>query len=364
MADYSFLMGYHSADMYVIAAEKGRIVFVNDSARAVAGEGYAGRDVESMLGEEIARAAALAEAESSVRVAENCGFFDEACRLEIYPGEPTLLIFIRQEKEPAERWVDPKLRRLADSIREPLSLLSQAIELMNRQSPAEGAESRCEEMMVKSCFQLIRIVDNVSGLDNLRSEDPGFEPRMGEIVAFCRELVERAEPVFAALNIPIKFESCDPIQLPFDRELIERALYNLLSNSAGYTREGNSVTVRLSATKTHCLLSVADRGRGIPDGMITGIFSADAVPESGAAGFGIALVRAVASLHGGGMALETKEGDGTTVTLSLSLASRGGYSLYEPKSFYQISGGFPRILLEMCGLLSSGDFNKLRRGEL
>ena len=118
-----------------------------------------------------------------------------------------------------------------------------------------------------------------------------------------------------------------PTSLPIvgDRDLLMQAVVNLLDNALKFTPEGGSV--RLSAEMSPGLveIAVADDGPGLPpeDKARAGerFFRADAARSTPGSGLGLSLVRAVAALHGGGVALgDTHPGEarpGLTVTLRL-----------------------------------------------
>jgi len=116
-----------------------------------------------------------------------------------------------------------------------------------------------------------------------------------------------------------------PLPLVGDRDLLGQAVVNLLDNALKFTPEGG--TVRLSARIEHgeIALIVADDGPGMPeaDRLRAGerFFRADAARSTPGSGLGLSLVRAVAMLHGGHIALsETHPGStrpGLTVKLRL-----------------------------------------------
>jgi signal transduction histidine kinase len=138
--------------------------------------------------------------------------------------------------------------------------------------------------------------------------------------------------------------------------MIRRILYNLISNSAKYTRDDNQILVRLNFTPTHCYIVVSDRGAGIKEENIADLFSYyesyDFPRLVGGYGLGLALVHTIALLHGGSAAIETKNGLGTNVTVSLPIRKNRG-SLFQDAL---LGNGYDMALLELSDILSPEEF--------
>jgi two-component system OmpR family sensor kinase len=109
--------------------------------------------------------------------------------------------------------------------------------------------------------------------------------------------------------------------VPGEEDLLLLALYNLLDNALKFTPAGGTVEVRAYEDGTNVVVEVADTGPGIPEEEVPHVWEdlyrgegARGIPGSG---LGLALVRAVATRHGGQVALRSRVGQGTVVTLRL-----------------------------------------------
>lgn len=107
-----------------------------------------------------------------------------------------------------------------------------------------------------------------------------------------------------------------------DRDLLTRALSNLVDNSLKYSKEGALIQIRLEHDESASgyRLAVRDSGSGIPfnvlpDKIFEPLVRAHA-KESGS-GLGLSIVKRVAELHGGTARAESVLGKGTTITLWL-----------------------------------------------
>ena len=98
-------------------------------------------------------------------------------------------------------------------------------------------------------------------------------------------------------------------------------IYNLCDNAIKYNREGGSVTVTVGKQDGHPYFSVADTGIGIPKEHLDRIFERFyRVDKShsrmlGGTGLGLSIVKHGAAVHNARVILDSREGEGTTVTV-------------------------------------------------
>jgi cell cycle sensor histidine kinase DivJ len=97
---------------------------------------------------------------------------------------------------------------------------------------------------------------------------------------------------------------------------------NLVSNALKFTPEGGSVTVSAQGYGKDLEIVVSDTGVGISDADLQRIGrpyeqAGDAAQKTRGTGLGLSLVRAFAELHGGAMSMESRLGEGTSVTVRL-----------------------------------------------
>ena len=103
-----------------------------------------------------------------------------------------------------------------------------------------------------------------------------------------------------------------------DAGLLSRALANLVENACQHAPAGSNVRVQLSCRDGVAVLSVSDHGPGLPLAMRTRLFERYASGRGeGGNGLGLALVARVARLHDARVAVQTPDGQGTMVTLSI-----------------------------------------------
>jgi len=113
-----------------------------------------------------------------------------------------------------------------------------------------------------------------------------------------------------------------------DRDLLFIALQNLVANAVKFSAPGDTVEVRASEDGNWLLLEVADTGAGIPEDEIGEVWhelargrAARSLPGTG---IGLALVRVVVIRHGGQVAIRSRDGQGTVVSIRLPVPGRAG----------------------------------------
>jgi signal transduction histidine kinase len=110
--------------------------------------------------------------------------------------------------------------------------------------------------------------------------------------------------------------------LEADRDLLVRALSNLLDNSLKYTAHGTVVRIHLEMDDANYRLSVSDNGEGIPpdflpDRIFEPLVRVRASDGGGGSGLGLSIVRKIVEMHHGSIGIESKLGEGTTITIGL-----------------------------------------------
>jgi signal transduction histidine kinase len=120
------------------------------------------------------------------------------------------------------------------------------------------------------------------------------------------------------ITLDIEAEPADIGLFSADERRIRQVLYNLLSNAVGFSPNGGTIRLCAERREKSIAFSVTDQGPGIPPEMADRIFDRFESHPLGSnhrgAGLGLAIVRSFVQLHGGSVDIESKVGQGTTVT--------------------------------------------------
>ena len=229
----------------------------------------------------------------------------------------------RQEKELSEM----KMRfftNISHELRTPLSLILLPLESLMKEKEEGGAEYRKLDTMHRNAQSLLELVNHLLDFRKLEMGGEKLHAGVGSFSDFASSVVESFQLGAQEKGISLTFldESGNPL-VSFDKSMMQKVLNNLLSNALKYTPEEGTVHVHLTQEDHALRVAVSDNGRGIPAADLPDIFdrfyrSSNAGTTSGT-GIGLSLVKQYVEMHGGTVAVESKEGEGSVFSFTLPL---------------------------------------------
>jgi signal transduction histidine kinase len=151
-----------------------------------------------------------------------------------------------------------------------------------------------------------------------------------DLSELAAEAVDVARPAADEKGIAVTLTTEGPLELEGDPARLGRVLDNLLSNAIKYTPTGGSVHVAVGSHDGLRRIEVVDNGIGVPHEELGQLFSRfyRATSATGRAipgtGLGLVIARAIVEEHGGTISLESREAEGTRVTVTLPLRQAAG----------------------------------------
>jgi signal transduction histidine kinase len=220
------------------------------------------------------------------------------------------------------QFYDHFIRRIVHDMRNPLAaIIAHATNLQNAETPDLGAWQHSAQVIENEAQRLTRLVDSMLFDARLSYVPPDLQ-RIDLVDVIEDVLYQHDERAMQQeKNVEVSTPPT-PVMLDADRDLITRALSNLVENSLKYSKPGASVQLILETTGNMAVVRVRDTGDGIPpeylpDRIFEPLVRARA-KDSGS-GLGLAIVKKIAQLHGGTVSAESTLGKGTTITLCLPL---------------------------------------------
>lgn len=240
----------------------------------------------------------------------------------------------RRERAEAAALVlrDEFLGSISHDLQQPLTTIrGQAQLLLRRIESGTGDLPRLTSGLKAIIDSVSRVSTRVAALvDEVREESgrpPALDRSPTDLVTLAREVVEEYRLAGEAHEIVFV---CDLPALSgeFDAARLRRVLSNLLSNALKYSPAGGEVTVSLACEQdrrgAQAIVSVRDRGIGIPEAELPRIFDrhyrgTTAAGLAQGTGLGLADARLVVERHGGSLEVESRAGEGSSFTLRLPL---------------------------------------------
>ncbi|MDD5721324.1 MAG: PAS domain S-box protein [Candidatus Pacebacteria bacterium] len=234
---------------------------------------------------------------------------------------------ITNEKE-INKAKDEFLSLAAHQLRTPLTTISLTTEMLMKN--VVGDINKENRKYLKSIFKEVKnMTEMVQTFLNISRIEMGkFEIKPKPVKLF-EEIEEIAEAVLPQINHKkVRFKKKYDKNLPtlnLDRRVFRIILENLLSNAIKYSRLNGQITLLAKETSNNAIIQVTDNGIGIPkkdqDKIFTKMFRAKNVSEikSNGSGLGLYLVKNLAEQNGYKVSVKSKEGKGTTFSISLPL---------------------------------------------
>lgn len=223
--------------------------------------------------------------------------------------------------------------RVAHEIRNPLSSIKGFATYLDSccgkmgGDPAVGEAART---MIGEVDRLNRVVSEL--LDFARPANLAIAPTdLGDLM---RRVMRLAAMDAESKGVTLCMEEPrEPLRAAVDGERITQALLNLLLNAVQATDAGG--TVRLGALPPEDGLAglfVRDTGRGMESEVLAQVFNPYFTTRATGTGLGLSIVSRIIEDHQGEIAMESKPGAGTTVTVRLPLASASPQTGAEPRA--------------------------------
>ena len=227
-----------------------------------------------------------------------------------------------REQRQLERSRRALVADLAHELRTPLTVLGALAEEF-------GESERDGELVASLARQVTRLRTFAEELEELTALESGqvrLHPERVDVATVARQVTADLEAEARAAGVALAVAG--GAELETDAVRLGQVLTNLLENGIRYNRAGGHVEVRIETADDAVLIHVADDGIGIPAAELPLVFQRfyrvqrGAAPKGGS-GLGLAIVKHLMRALGGTVQLSSREGAGTTVTLSFKRQATG-----------------------------------------
>jgi signal transduction histidine kinase/CheY-like chemotaxis protein len=243
----------------------------------------------------------------------------------------------RAEAEDANRAKDEFLAMLGHELRNPLSPIVTALELVAH-GPPEVRE-RAQEVIRRQVGYVIRLVDDLLDVSRITRGKVALEKQPVELATVVAQALEMTEQALEERRVRVDVEVPRGLIVDGDLQRLSQVAANLLTNAAKYNRPGGEVRVSAGREHGEVVLRVRDDGIGIAPELLPRIFDLFAQGQQGldrtpgGLGIGLTLVRSLVELHGGHVEAHSEgPGHGAELVVRLPAASRAPEPIAPPTS--------------------------------
>ncbi|MHA4806831.1 hybrid sensor histidine kinase/response regulator transcription factor [Flavitalea flava] len=227
------------------------------------------------------------------------------------------------------------LTNLSHEFRTPISLIMGPVDQLLSTQTDRRAQDKLN-MVKRNARRLLNLVNQLLDFRKMEDQELRLHLSEGEFVTFVEDICQSFTDLSERKHITFAFESeSEGLYVLFDRDKIERILFNLLSNAFKFTLEGGTVRLSLKEQESEddrkwVSVMVTDTGIGIPEDKKERIFdrffqspSANAILNQGS-GIGLSITKEFVKMHGGTIEVDSEPGRGSIFTIRLPLATASG----------------------------------------
>ena len=230
-----------------------------------------------------------------------------------------IFVYLRKKKRDLEEVKMQFLINATHDIRSPLTLIMEPLKKLKER--LGNAEEYHEDIdtIDRNAQRLLTLVNQILDKRRLDKHQMNLSCRETNLVEFSQGLVSLFTYNANLRGIHIRLEMPEtPVNAWIDRNKLDKAIANLLSNAFKYTPNGGEIIFRIEKQDKKVLLYVIDSGKGLGknddaknlfERFYQGKNSADM--HLGGSGIGLNLCRAIVRLHGGDVTARNRE-DGTS----------------------------------------------------
>ena len=258
--------------------------------------------------------------------------------LRLFDNENGLLIVLR---DLSAQYAAEKMRRefsanVSHELKTPLTSISGFGEMIANGMYANEADVRMFGQRIYSEAQrMVTLINTILHLSKLEENDTTITWGMVNMEEVVKYVVDIISPQAHHRGVTVLSET-EPVYVHGNHSLLSELLVNLLDNAVKYNRQNGQVSVKLSKTAdNHMVLTVSDTGVGIPKDKQNRIFErfyrveSSRSKETGGTGLGLAMCKHIISRHHGTVTLDSVEGRGTTITVTMPCLSAQEVSIEE-----------------------------------
>jgi PAS domain S-box-containing protein len=214
---------------------------------------------------------------------------------------------------------------VSHEFRTPLGIIQSSAEILDDYLDQLGPTERSDHLQSirKNTRRMAGLMEEVLLIGSLDAGKMEFKPAPLDLRTFVRRLLAE---VLSATNgrCPIDLLLGEmPAEIQADERLLQHIFTNLLTNGVKYSDAGRAVQLEIGRDGAEIVCAIRDQGIGIPEADREWLFNAfhrgHNVGDRPGTGLGLVIVKRCVDLHGGKITMESKSGEGTTVTVRLAI---------------------------------------------
>lgn len=214
---------------------------------------------------------------------------------------------------------------ISHEFRTPLTLISGPLDKL-MSSKYEYQKEYLYDLIKSNVNRMLRLVNQLMDFRKIENEKMPLRIKKGNMDELVCQIVLGFEDLANRKMIELKYEADSRLfrgtEQWFDEGIIDKVVYNLLSNAFKFTPEQGIIEVRLSLESHKAILIVEDTGKGITREKVTRIFEryySESTENYVGTGIGLSLSKRLIDLHRGDILVKSEQGMGSTFVVSIPI---------------------------------------------
>lgn len=237
------------------------------------------------------------------------------------------------ERQKLENMQMDFVANVSHELKTPLTTIKSYTEtLINGEVNDKDLEKTFLGIVDTEADRMNRLVKDLLQLSRLDYKQEKWYKKDSNLISLLKSVVTKVELTAKSKNLHLNyiFDENHRIMVVIDKDQIEQVILNVLSNAIKYTQDGGRIDIDALNVDKRAYIIITDNGIGIPEKEISRVFErffrVDKARSRamGGTGLGLAISKQIVEEHNGSIEIESKEGKGSKVTISLPLAPTRG----------------------------------------
>jgi PAS domain S-box-containing protein len=231
------------------------------------------------------------------------------------------------ERRQMDRMRDQFIAMGSHELRTPLTAMRGSLGLLRaaHEGPLSAVQERLFTLATRNTDRLVRLIERILDLERLSSGASIVHAEPVPAAGLVHEAAAAARPLAAEAGVAVESAACGAWVMA-DPPWVGQALAHLLENAVRFSPRAGVVRVETDAGDEEVEFRVRDQGSGIAEHDIAGLFERfrqidqSDTRDTGGAGLGLAVTRAIVEQHGGRIWADSTPGEGSTFRFTLPRA--------------------------------------------
>ncbi len=204
---------------------------------------------------------------------------------------------------------------LAHEIRNPLGGIRLYADLLRRDLQDRNESTEIIEKIIGGVGNLNTLVTDVLAMTH--SVKPKVQP--SDLTAIVASAIELLGELIAQNGTAVSCQCPSELTVACDRDMIHRAMLNVIRNAVEAAAEEGNVMIDISAQKDRAVVTIADSGQGVDAQVADRMFNPFFTTKDQGTGLGLAIVHRIVEAHDGSITVASSRWGGASFTISLPL---------------------------------------------